>query len=249
MTNIGRTQFRVAPFSNDEVPEWGNDAENCIDYTPYTFRDFLHHTLMTNKDAVSSEEAIIFQLPRVLVVEQEKSTVFVQMREHNREKNGLTVLFVRIIPAGDDEEDVKAEREQVEGEEDVMVDDEDDDQWTDEEYNAFEEVGEHGFGWSYGDEEEEEEEEELEGEEGDSDIAAEDAEDGGDNEGDAGEGAEGGFEFEGGLFNLLNYAGGGFGSLNGGGHAGGESSSYSLPYNNTQEDDGNARPYCFRSPR
>jgi hypothetical protein len=197
---------------------------------------------VTNKDVVSPEETIIFQLPQVLHVEQEMSTIFVQMREHNQEKNGLTVLFLRIIPAGDDEEDMKAEREAVEDEEDAMVDGDDGYSWTVDDFSEF-------GGEEYENEEEEEEEVVVEEEEEElevnEDIAGGDTEDGKDTDDDG----KVGLEFEPDHhhhISLLNNVAG-FGLLSGENYAGGGgSSSHSHPLNNTQEDDGNARPYFLR---
>ncbi|OAQ35745.1 hypothetical protein K457DRAFT_132435 [Linnemannia elongata AG-77] len=112
-------QFRVAAFSRDEVPEWHNEEKNTITYTPSTTRNFLNRTTATNKENINPSEAFIFQLPQVLVVETEKPTVFVQMRSHGTYRTGLTVLFVRVVPAGEDEVD---EEEDVE--EDVEEDSE-----------------------------------------------------------------------------------------------------------------------------
>ncbi|KAG0377324.1 hypothetical protein BGX24_006326 [Mortierella sp. AD032] len=115
------TQFRVSTFPRNEIPIWHHESPDVIDYTPHSFRQFLHHTNATNKDIVSPTEALIFQLPCVLVVSEDKPTVFLQMREHDMFKSGATVLFVRIVPAGDEEADVKEERKEVEGEEDAFV--------------------------------------------------------------------------------------------------------------------------------
>ncbi|KAF9293862.1 hypothetical protein BGZ88_004777, partial [Linnemannia elongata] len=103
------------------VPEWHNEAKNTITYTPSTTRNFLNRTTATNKENINPSEAFIFQLPQVLVVENEKPTVFVQMRSHGTYRTGLTVLFVRVVPAGEDEVD---EEEDVE--EDVEEDIEED---------------------------------------------------------------------------------------------------------------------------
>ncbi|KAF9152029.1 hypothetical protein BG015_005883 [Linnemannia schmuckeri] len=100
-----RVQFRVTAFSRDEVPEWYNEAKNCIDYTPSTTENFLSHTSATNKKEIEPSEAFIFQHPQVLVVEKDKPTLFVQMRDHGKYRTGLKVLFVRIAPAGEDEVD------------------------------------------------------------------------------------------------------------------------------------------------
>ncbi|KAK3841492.1 MAG: hypothetical protein J3R72DRAFT_444981 [Linnemannia gamsii] len=117
----------MSPLSQLQVPLWHNENKNSIDYTPGTFRKFLHHTTATDKEFLDPNEAFIFQLPRVLVVEENEPTVFVQLREHTAHKNkdGIMVLFARVVPAGDDEDDVKAEREDVEGEDgDAAIGDE-----------------------------------------------------------------------------------------------------------------------------
>ncbi|KAG0265091.1 hypothetical protein BGZ95_003426 [Linnemannia exigua] len=106
-SSLNRSQFRVAAFSRDEIPIWNNEAKNSIDYRPESTRNFFHHTTATNKDLLDPNEAFIFQLPQTLVVEKEKPTLFAQMREHHSYKNGITVLFVRIVPAGDGEVDAK----------------------------------------------------------------------------------------------------------------------------------------------
>ncbi|KAG0272519.1 hypothetical protein BGZ95_011729 [Linnemannia exigua] len=121
-TAVVGTQFRVATFSRDLVPVWHYETKSSIDYTPGTFRKFLHHTTATNKELLDPNEVFIFQLPQVLVVEENKPTVFVQMREHNTHKDGIMILFLRLVLAGDDEDDVKAEREDVEEEEEEEVD-------------------------------------------------------------------------------------------------------------------------------
>ncbi|KAF9327100.1 hypothetical protein BGZ91_001628, partial [Linnemannia elongata] len=104
------------------VPEWHNEAKNTITYTPSTTRNFLNRTTATNKENINPSEAFIFQLPQVLVVETEKPTVFVQMRSHGTYRTGLTVLFVRVVPAGEDEvdeeEDVEEDVEEEDSEED-----------------------------------------------------------------------------------------------------------------------------------
>ncbi|KAG0265092.1 hypothetical protein BGZ95_003427 [Linnemannia exigua] len=120
-SSVTGTQFRVSTFPRDEIPVWHHESPDIIDYTPRSFRQFLHHTNAINKDIVSPTETLIFQLPYVLVVEEDKPTVFLQMREHNTNKDGIVVLFLRLVPAGDDEDDVKTEREDVEGEEDAFV--------------------------------------------------------------------------------------------------------------------------------
>ncbi|KAF8940232.1 hypothetical protein BGZ47_007821 [Haplosporangium gracile] len=100
-----RVQFRVAAFSRNEVPEWYNEAKNSIDYTSNTTKNFLNHTSATNKREIEPSEAFIFQHPQVLVVEKDKPTLFVQMRDHGSHRTGLKVLFARIVPAGEDEVD------------------------------------------------------------------------------------------------------------------------------------------------
>ena len=52
------------------------------------------------------------------MVEKEKPTVFVQMRSHGRYRTGLTVLFVRVVPAGEDEVDEGEDVEEVSVDED-----------------------------------------------------------------------------------------------------------------------------------
>lgn len=96
-------QYRVATFSRDEVPEWYNEEKDNISYSPPTAQDFLTHTTATNKEYITPSEAFIFQLPQLLVVEKEKPTVFVQMKDHETYRTGLTVLFVRVVPAGEDD--------------------------------------------------------------------------------------------------------------------------------------------------
>ncbi|KAF9540478.1 hypothetical protein EC957_004051 [Mortierella hygrophila] len=98
-------QFRVTTFSRDEVPEWNNDEKSTITYTPSTTHDFLACNTATSKKEINPSEAFIFQLPQVLVVEKEKPTVFVQMRDHWSYGTDLAVLFVRVVPAGEDEVD------------------------------------------------------------------------------------------------------------------------------------------------
>ncbi|KAG0377323.1 hypothetical protein BGX24_006325 [Mortierella sp. AD032] len=106
-SSLKGTQFRVAAFSRDEIPIWDNRAENSISYRPKSTRHFFHHTTVTNKDRLDPTEDFIFQLPQILVVDKDKPTLFAQMREHHSYKDGITVLFVRIVPAGDEEVDAK----------------------------------------------------------------------------------------------------------------------------------------------
>ncbi|KAG0287224.1 hypothetical protein BGZ96_008822 [Linnemannia gamsii] len=113
-------QFRVAAFSRDEIPEWHNEAMNSIEYTPKTVRHFLHHINSSHKEDIdpsspSSYKAMtfIFQLPQVLVVDKDKPTLFVQMRDHGTYRSGLTVLFVKLVPAGEEEEDDEVDDDEV----------------------------------------------------------------------------------------------------------------------------------------
>ncbi|KAF9135996.1 hypothetical protein BGW39_009048 [Mortierella sp. 14UC] len=215
----------------EDIPLWYNEIENSIDYTPPTFRRFLHHTNATNKDTVSREEAIIFQLPRVLVVKEDKPTVFVQMREHNGFKDGIAVLFVRLVPAKEDDEDIKAEREDVEGEDDAEM-----------EWDESQEAVDYEWGDDDHDNEEQEQEQEEE-EEQDEDESENDGSAAG--YGEESEGLEDDDNEEGGDEDVNT---GGENSIvgdNGVSIVDGHSSAPPSPHGD-EEEDYDARPYFIR---
>ncbi|GJJ74514.1 hypothetical protein EMPS_06872 [Entomortierella parvispora] len=107
---VVNTEFRVVLFDQNEDDTTGFDAKlNAIQFRPRGIQEFTEQTdsLIANTNRQPFKRLfkglLTMELPGELIIKQRHSGVFVQIRNHEGWKSGLTVDYVRLVNLDDTE--------------------------------------------------------------------------------------------------------------------------------------------------